>query len=122
MMTREKPNSTDRRVIINLSFPHGTSVNSGETKDKYLGTPFMLKFPTIDTVTDQIKALGRGCMIYKVNISHAFRHNKLDPMDYDLLGLRHDHHYLPAFWVQKWQRNFSAHKRCSASYIASASL
>ena len=84
MMTREKANSSHRRVIIDLSFPHGTSVNSGVTKDKYLGTPFILKLPTIDTVTDQIKALGRGCMMYKVDISRAFRHIKLDPMDYDL--------------------------------------
>ena len=94
MMTREKPNSTHRRVIIDLSFPHGTSVNSGVTKDKYLGTPFILKLPTIDTVTDQIKALGKGCMLYKVDISRAFRHIKLDPIDYDLLGLCHDRHYL----------------------------
>ena len=84
MMTREKPNSAHRRVIIDLSFPHGTSVIVGVTKDKYLGTPFVLKLPTIDTVTGQIKALGRGCMIYKVNISHAFRHIKFDPMDCDL--------------------------------------
>ena len=33
-------------------------------------------------------------MLYKVDISRAFRHVKLDPMDYDLLGLRHDRHYL----------------------------
>ena len=97
MMTREKPNSAHRRVIIDLSFPHGTSVNSGVTKDKYLGTLFILKLPTIDTVTDQIKALGKGCMLYKVDISRAFRHVKLDPMDYDLLGLRHDCHYLDTY-------------------------
>ena len=93
MMTREKPNSVHRRVIIDLNFPHGTSVNSGVTKDMYLGTPFVLKLPTIDTVTDQIKALGRGCMMYKIDISRAFRHVKLDPMDYDLLGLCHERHY-----------------------------
>ena len=72
MMTREKPNSAHRRVIIDLSFPHGTSVNSGVTKDTYLGTPFVLKLPTIDTVTDKIKALGRGCVMYKVDLSRAY--------------------------------------------------
>ena len=64
MMTREKPNAPHRRVIIDLSFPFGQSVNSGITKDTYLCTPFLLKLPTIDTITDQVKALGRvACFI-----------------------------------------------------------
>ena len=90
MMTREKPNAPHRRVIIDLSFPHGQSVNAGIPKDQYLGTPFVLKLPTVDPITDQIKALGKGCKLYKVDISRAFRHVKLHPLEYDLLGLRHD--------------------------------
>ena len=72
----------------------GNSVNSGISKDKYLGTPFILKLPTIDIITDQVRALGRGCMLYKINISRAFRHIKLDPIDYDLSGLCHERHYI----------------------------
>ena len=90
MMTREKPNASRCRVIIDLSFPQGLSVNTGVTKDTYLDTPFILKLPTIDTITNQVKALDRGCKLYKVDISRAFRHIKLDPKDYNLLGLRHD--------------------------------
>ena len=119
MMTREKPNSAHRRVIIDLSFPHGTSVNSGVTKDTYLGTAFVLKLPTIDTVTDKIKALGRGCVMYKVDLRRAFRHVKLDPIDYDLLELRQNRHYLNTcllFGYLKWKFNFSAHKRRCMSY------
>ena len=86
-MTREKSNSTNRRVIIDLSFPQGKSVNTGSAKDIYLGTPFVLKLPTIDHITKQIRSLGKGCMIYKNDIKRAFRHVKLDPRDYDLLGL-----------------------------------
>ena len=59
MMTREKPNASHHRVIIDLSFPQGLSVNTGVTKDIYLDTPFILKLPTIDTITNQVKALGR---------------------------------------------------------------
>ena len=94
MMTREKPNAPHRRVIIDLSFPQGLSVNAGVEKDIYLNTPFTLKLPTIDNITGQVKALGRGCKLYKVDISRAFRHIKLDPSDYDLLGLRHDAYYV----------------------------
>ena len=94
MMTREKPNGPHRRVIIDLSFPQGNSVNAGIPKDQYLGTPFILKLPTVDTITEHIKTLGRGCKLYKVDISRAFRHVKLDPKEYDLLGLRHERYYV----------------------------
>ena len=69
MMTREKPNASHHRVIIDLSFPQGLSVNAGAVKDFYLDTPFTLKLPTIDTITNQVKALGRGCKLYKVDVS-----------------------------------------------------
>ena len=94
MMTREKPNAPHRRVIIDLSFPQGQSVNTGIPKDHYLDTLFVLKLPTVDTITDQIKVLGKGCMLYKVDISRVFRHVKLDPLEYDLLVLCHDHYYI----------------------------
>ena len=94
MMTRDKPNAPHRRVIIDLSFPQGQSINAGIPKDQYLGTPFVLKLPTVDTITDQVRALGKGCKLYKVDISRAFRHVKLDPFEYDLLGLRHERYYV----------------------------
>ena len=93
-MTREKSSSTSRRVIIDLSFPHGKSVNAGSPKDIYLGTPFQLKLPTIDHIAKRIKSLGRGYMIYKIDIKRAFRHVKLDPKEYDLLGLHHNSWFL----------------------------
>ena len=77
------------RVIIDLSFPQGLSVNADISKDRYLGTPFLLKLSTIDTITNQVKTLGKGCMLYKVDISRAFRYVKIDPREYDLLGLRY---------------------------------
>ena len=69
-MTREKPNVPHRRVIIDLSFPHGSSVNAGIQKNTYPKTP--LKLPTIDTITKNIKSLGKGCMLYKIDLSRAF--------------------------------------------------
>ena len=93
-MTREKPGAPHRRVIIDLSYPKGQSINAGICKDTYLGTPFILTLPTIDTVTATVKKWGRGCHIYKLDISRAFRHVKLDPGDYNLQGLRHYNHYV----------------------------
>ena len=87
-LTRDKPGGTHRRVIVDLSFPHGCSVNAGVQSEVYLGTPFLLTLPTIDNITSKVKQLGRGCNLYKIDLSRAFRHVKLDPKDYNLLGLR----------------------------------
>ena len=86
-MTRNKPNSDRPRVIIDLSWPLGASVNAGIDKDTYLGTPLALTFPTVDVITTELKRLGRGAHLYKIDVSRAFRHVRIDPGDYDLLGL-----------------------------------
>ena len=71
-----------------MSFLHGYSVNAGVQSDTHLGTPFFLTLPTIDNITNKVKQLGKGCHLYKIDLSRAFRHVKLDPKDYNLLGLR----------------------------------
>ena len=96
-MTRNKPNSDNCRVIIDLSWPLGASVNSGIDKNTY-HAPFMLTFPTVDDITSELKRQGRGFLLYKKDISRAFHHVKVDPGYYDILGLH---------W---WEPNFSASK------------
>ena len=71
-------------VIIDLSWPKGELVNAGVDKN----AEFSLTFPTVDTITNQLVAIGKGAHIYKVNISRAFRRLKIDPLDYDLLALK----------------------------------
>ena len=87
-MTREKANAPHRRVIIDLSWPKEASVNLGIDKDSYLATDFDLTFPTVDHITDAVKNVGPGAHLFKIDISRAFRHVKIDPFDFDLLGLR----------------------------------
>ena len=93
-MTRPKPNSSRRRVIVDLSWPLGASVNAGIDKNSYLDSDFVLTFPTVDDITNELIKLGRGAHIYKVDISRAFRHVKVDPGDFDLLGLEWHGHYV----------------------------
>ena len=68
-MTRDKSSSDKRRVIIELCWPKGQSVTSGANLDKYLDTDFGLTYPSIDNITNQVLQLGRGCIIFKVDIS-----------------------------------------------------
>ena len=41
LLTREKSNSINRRVIVDMSWPHGGSVNDHVNKSSYLGTDFL---------------------------------------------------------------------------------
>ena len=93
-MTRDKPNSENRRVIIDLSWPQGNSVNAGVPSDKYLGTEFVLTYPSVDNITQEVLRLGRGCKIFKVDIRRAFRHVPIDPGDVDLLGLHWKEYFI----------------------------
>ena len=93
-LTRDKPNSDNKRVILDLSFPQGKSVNDGVSKDIYLNTFFELNYPSVDTVENRLKMLGSEALLYKVDISRAFRHIRIDPGDLDLLGLKHDQLFL----------------------------
>ena len=94
LMTREKQNSDNRRTIVDLSWPIGQSVNAGVKKNSYLGTYFDLKYPSFDHIVKKLKTLGTGALLYKVDISRAFRHLHLDPGDIDLLGIYHNHLFL----------------------------
>ena len=62
-------------------------MNSASDSDRYLDVDFVLTYPSIDNITDEVLKLGKGCQIFKVEISRAFHHVPLDPGDLDLLGL-----------------------------------
>ena len=82
------------RVIVILSWPKGESVNLSINKNIYFGSQFDLTFPSVDHITEEAKCLGRGALLYKVDVSSAFCHVKVNPGDYDLLGLQRDGTYV----------------------------
>ena len=94
LMTRPKHDSNKRRTILDLSWPKGASVNGGVTPDVYLNTYFKLTYPSIDNITQKLKELGPGAMFFKIDISRAFRHIRIDPKDIDLLGIHHNDAYI----------------------------
>ena len=88
-MTREKSDSDSRRTIMDLSFPKGLSVIDEVLNNTYLGTTFQMHYPSVDSIIRTLNELGSSTHIFKVDISHAFRHVHIDPGDIDLLGLQH---------------------------------
>ena len=49
------------RVVVDFTFPPGSSVNDGIPKDTYQHEPFTLRLPGVDAFVDIIRALGAGC-------------------------------------------------------------
>ena len=93
-MTREKPDSEVRRTIVDLSWLKNFSVNAGVMKDKYLGSSFVLNYPSVDDIVKKIVELGLGSLLYEVDISRAFKQLKVDPGDLDILGLKHQSYFI----------------------------
>lgn len=67
------------RLILDLSFPPGRSINDGIPEDLC-----PLQFTTVDNAAMLITELGQGSLLAKVDISHAY-HNI--PQDRRLLGM-----------------------------------
>jgi len=82
-----KAGCSDRRFITDLSFPKGGSINDGIEKDYYLGDYFKLSYPTVDSLISMIKVKGEGSMLYKRDLSRAYRQFPLDPGDIHLQGI-----------------------------------
>ena len=78
--------SEDGRIIVDLSFPVGNSVNSTIPKYSYLGKPTELKFPTVNALIAMIKRKGRGCTLFKRDLQRAYRQIPVDPGDVHHLG------------------------------------
>ena len=87
LMSRPKKDSTDRRIIVDLSWPTGASVNHGIPTDTYLRVPYKLKLPTVDQLADLIVSNGPGSHVYVVDISRAYRNLRLDPLSWPLMGI-----------------------------------
>ena len=57
LMARLKPDG-GIRVIVDLSWPHGSSVNSCVLIDTFDNMEFKLKHPTIDNVIHKLRVMG----------------------------------------------------------------
>ena len=93
-ITREKPDSSVRRTIVDLSCPEFYSVNAGVARDEYLCSKFLLHYPSVDDIVNKLNELGLGTLMFKVDIRRDFNQLKVDPGDIDLLGLKQDAYFI----------------------------
>ena len=69
-----------------MSFPSGHSVNDRIDKDHYLGVSIDITYPTINSFTTIVKAMGPGAQIYKRDLCRAHCQIWTDPFDVPYQG------------------------------------
>ena len=90
IMTRPKKGTKDRRIVIDLSFPHTRSVNTGIKKGWYQGNPFKFALPTIADLVKQVIKAGKGSYIWSADLARAYRQLRVCPLSVPLLGLKYN--------------------------------
>lgn len=83
-----KRGSSEIRLIHDLSFPKGVSVNDFIPRE--LCT---VSYELIDECIDLIVSIGQGCLIAKADVAHAFRIIPIHPTSYHLLGFSWNNQY-----------------------------
>jgi len=83
-----KKESSEPRIILDLSWPKGKGINDCINTDSYLGELITTNYPTIDELVDAIKCKGNGCLIFKKDLKKAYRQIPVDPGDVPLLGYK----------------------------------
>ena len=86
MLTRPKQDSEKLRAILDLSFPDIGSVNAAIPST----APFKMALPSPLVLADKMRTLGRGCHLYKIDLSRAYRQLRSCSLDWPLLGISWD--------------------------------
>lgn len=87
LTSRPKRDSNSRRIICDLSWPIGRSVNDGIPEDTYMYQKYRIIYPSVDTICARIKQLQPAkVLIFRRDLAHAFRQLPLCPRDWPLMG------------------------------------
>ena len=90
LMTRDKPSGDGKRVIIDLSFPPGRSVNDGVGKNFFQGRDLTYTLPSPLDLAEEILKAGRSALLWKADLERAYRQMRIDPLYYPLLAIQHE--------------------------------
>ena len=81
-----KKETSERRIIMDLSFPKGNSVNDYFDKNEYLEEKNHVIFPKVDDFVELIKTKEKGCLLFKRDLKRAYRQISIDPKDFNLVS------------------------------------
>ena len=93
LMTRPKSEEGKRRIIVDLSYPDG-GVNASIHPHLFNGDIAQHNLPTIADLTNLINAANdKNLRLAVIDISRAYRHFQVCPLDWPLLVLKHRKEY-----------------------------
>ena len=94
LMSRPKKASTQRRIILDLSYaPNQQSVNNGIPKCTLEGEFVKTALPTPQHLAHELLLSDRGTVMYGMDLARAYRQLRIDPGDWELMGVK---------WRGKW--------------------
>lgn len=84
LMSREKTNSTDRRIIVDLSYPPDNNPNAYILKNSVFGQEITHCLPSVQDATSIIIDMGFRVTLASLDISRAYRNFPTEPYDWPL--------------------------------------
>ena len=115
LLTRPK-DGNNRRIILDLSYPKGNSVNDNVDKLRFDGHPFALKLPTIDDIVNEITKDDVEKHLFKIDIARAFPNLRVYPADAFKFGIRwKGQYYLDVSVVFGWIHGSAAFQMLSGA-------
>ena len=88
LMSRPKKETEERRVISDLTYPEKSSVNAFIIKNSVFGIEQEHSLPNIDGFVDALREVGNGAYMATIDIAHAYKNFRSDPLDWPLLCMR----------------------------------
>lgn len=84
LMTHPKADPSQRRIIVDLSYPEGQGPNSYVLKNHVFGTYIEHNLPTIDHALAKAREMDMNVSLAVIDIERAYRNFRIDPIDWPL--------------------------------------
>ena len=113
LMSQPKDGSR-RRIILDLSYPKGNSLNYHVNRQQFDNCNFCLRFLTIDNIVESVRNTGDFPMVFKVDVTRAFCNLRVDPADGLKFGIRWGNsYYLYPAIAFSWVHGSASFQLCS---------
>ena len=116
-MTRPKKDSSAKRVIMDLSFPPGHSVNAGIHRGYYQSEQFNFTLPLVALLTDRLTQLGPNAWLWSADLARAYRQLRVCPLSVPLLGIPLDNQYFLDISLTFWCRTSALACACTTRAV-----
>ena len=80
LIPKSEPNKW--RLIVNLLYPHGHSINDGVSSELA-----SVSYASVDDAVQLILQLGKGSEFVKLDLKQAYRQVSIHPYDHHLFGI-----------------------------------